>query len=297
MKLSIVIPSYNSEAHLEECLAAIQMQVYSDFEVVLVDCSDTDLPKNIASKFPFVKYVAKNKRFNPGQGRNFGVEYSSGSFIVFIDSDVVLAKNALERIVEVANKGSLVFGGALELHNEHRIGFASDFEHYYFNHESQASRPINLSRANLSSAFLIIEKNLFRNVGGFADIPRMQDTELTERLRNKMKVNLEFQPAIVGYQIQDSSMKKVLKKIYITGNNLYFLRYSKGSYSTNLVLFALAPFMAFAKATRINVRNIRYCFSIKQLLILSPSMYFLTFIWMCGIYKGLFKQEGISSSR
>ena len=70
-------------------------------------------------------------------------------------------------------------------------------------------------------------------MGGFADIPRMQDTELTERIRNSSGTQLGFEPSVVGYQIQDSNLKKVLKKIYITGNNIYFLRYQNKSSKVN----------------------------------------------------------------
>jgi len=297
MKISIVMPSYNSEAHLNECLQAIAEQSYTNFEVILVDCSDSDAPALIATKYPFVKVIRKQERFNPGQGRNFGVAFAKGAYIVFIDSDVVLDRCALDNIVKLAGSGERAFGGALELHQTHRIGIASDFEHYYFNHENQSSRPLNLKRTNLSSAFLIIEKKLFEAVGGFADIPRMQDTELTERIRHEMNINLAFEPSAIGYQIQDSSLKKVLKKIFITGNNIYFLRYGSNSKGRNILLFFTAPLMALAKATRINVRNLKYWCSLKQLFIIAPSMYVLTFIWMCGLYKGLIKQDGISKNR
>lgn len=297
MKISIVMPSYNSETHLNECLQAIAEQSYTNFEVILVDCSDSDAPALIATNYPFVKVIRKQERFNPGQGRNFGVVFAKGAYIVFIDSDVVLDRCALDNIVKLAGAGARAFGGALELHQTHRIGIASDFEHYYFNHENQSSRPLNLKRTNLSSAFLIIEKKLFESVGGFADIPRMQDTELTERIRHEMSINLAFEPSAVGYQIQDSSLKKVLKKIFITGNNIYFLRYGANSKGRNTLLFFTAPLMALAKATRINARNLKYWFSLKQLFIIAPSMYVLTFIWMCGLYKGLIKQDGISKNR
>lgn len=297
MKLSIVMPSFNSEKHLNECLAAIQEQSYKDFEVILVDCSVTQEPKDIAEQYSFVEFIREENRFNPGQGRNIGVSRATGDYIVFIDSDVVLAPDALTNIANVALTGKQVFGGALELHKEHRVGLASDFEHYYFNHENQSTREANPDRANLSSAFLIIEKRLFEQVGGFADIPRMQDTELTERLRHEQKVSLGFEPSVIGFQIQDSPMSKVLRKIFITGNNLYFLRYQSSSKLGSILFLLLVPFMAIAKATRINLRNLKYWFSFRQLLIMVPCMYFLTFVWMCGLCKGVFGQEGISKQR
>lgn len=296
MKLSIVIPSYCADKYLHKVLSSIEKQYTNELEVVIVDCSPDNRVRDIAEAFSFVKFYSEKERFNPGQGRNIGAGYSSGDYLVFIDADVELAAGAIKAIIKNIDLGHRAFGAALELNQAANNDFAAKVEHYYFNHESQSTRHAG-PRKNLSSAFMIIEKETFLKFDGFADIPRMQDTELTERmLRSGVKLN--FFPEIVGYQIQDSPLSKVLNKIRITGNNLYFIRYQKSlGFLTKLKYTLILPFMMLAKITRINLRNLRYKFSFSMLFIYCPFMYVCGTYWLFGFYKGVFTNSGIEAGR
>lgn len=296
MKLSVIIPSYESQDNLEATLKAIEPQVNENIEIIVVDCSATSEVDQICNRFGFVQFIKETKRFNPGKGRNIGAKYAQGDYLVFLDSDVILDPRALELIGSHASNGFKVFGGALELNTEADSSLSSYIEHYYFNHESQASRSPTI-RSNLSSALMVIAKSTFENAGGFSDLPRMQDTELTERLVSD-GLTLYFFPDIVGYQIQDSPLKKVLKKIFITGNNLFFLRYQRKAVGLGkLAIAALLPFLMLAKITRINYRNIKFAASPKMIFVLCPMMYLCGVAWMAGFYKGIFVSNGIDTGR
>lgn len=296
MKLSIVIPSYCADKHLESCLSAVALQDDKDTEVIIVDCSPNDNVENICKKFNFVNFVKKQERFNPGEGRNIGAGLSSGEYLIFIDADVVLETNALKNIRKHIDAGYRIFGAALELNEKENNDFAAHVEHYYFNHEAQSTRAIT-KRRNLSSAFMIIEKSLFNEFSGFSDIPRMQDTELTERIGHS-GIDIYFVPDVIGLQIQDSPLNKVLKKISITGNNIFYICYeSRRNYLGRILLFCLLPLMALAKITRINIRNLKYSFSIKMLTVYAPFMYVCGMYWMLGFYRGIIKNDGIASGR
>ncbi len=90
MLLSIVIPLYNAEKYLEECLESILGQTFSDFEVVLVDDGSKDKSGEIcdayAQRDSRVKVIHKE---NGGQSaaRNTGAAKATGDYIVFLDSD------------------------------------------------------------------------------------------------------------------------------------------------------------------------------------------------------------------
>ncbi|KJY75102.1 glycosyltransferase family 2 protein [Vibrio nigripulchritudo] len=297
MKLSVIIPSYQSQDNLGRNLSALAKQMDKvDAEVLVVDCSPGNEVDQICAQYPFVRLLKEEKRFNPGGGRNIGAKSANGDYLVFADADVVLDEQALQNVAKHASEGAKIFGGALDLDKKGDVTLTSYIEHYYFNHESQSSRTPT-ERANLSSALMTIEKALFDEIGGFSDIPRMQDTELTERLV-RMGHTLHFFPDVIGYQIQDSPFKKVIKKIYITGNNLFFLRYQKKDGGMNKWLLALLlPLMMLAKITRINLRNLKYAFSPFMLLVLCPIMYFCGFAWMLGFYKGIFVSDGIAAGR
>ena len=100
--ISVIVPVYNVETYLEECLDSIQNQTYTDFEVLLVNDGSTDGSKAICER-----YCKENRRFHllnqENQGlsaaRNTGVAASRGEFIVFVDSDDMILANYLETLM------------------------------------------------------------------------------------------------------------------------------------------------------------------------------------------------------
>ena len=101
--ISVIVPVYNVETYLEECLDSIQNQTYTDFEVLLVNDGSTDGSQAICEH-----YCQTDKRFrlmnqtNQGQSvaRNNGVTASRGEFIAFVDSDDIILSNYLEILMQ-----------------------------------------------------------------------------------------------------------------------------------------------------------------------------------------------------
>lgn len=101
--ISVIVPVYNVETYLEECLDSIQNQTYTDFEVLLVNDGSTDGSQAICER-----YCKENRRFHllnqTNQGlsaaRNKGVEISTGEYIVFVDSDDIIKTNYLEKLMQ-----------------------------------------------------------------------------------------------------------------------------------------------------------------------------------------------------
>jgi CDP-glycerol glycerophosphotransferase len=101
-RLSVVIPVYNVEEFLEECLDSVLAQTFTDYEVVMVDDGSTDRSAEIAQR-----YVDRDERFRlvsqPNGGlsaaRNTGTANAHGELLVFLDSDDVLTENAYELLV------------------------------------------------------------------------------------------------------------------------------------------------------------------------------------------------------
>lgn len=299
MDISVVIPSYNTQNTIAATLQHLSAQVTTaSIEIIVVDCSEHDLVKNIVQQYPQASYQHRTQRFNPGEGRNIGAQLAHGGLLVFIDSDVQLAKDSLHNAWVHMQKGSAIFGGALELNTETCSDYPSYLEHYFFNHESQAQRPA-CERANLSSALMCFKRSVFLGAGGFKDIPRMQDTELTERLK-KQGHTLHFFPDVLAYQTQDSALAKVLNKIYIVGQNVYYIRYQPGiSRAKKFAFFCLLPFMSAIKTLRIMGRHIRYQTWPNKLrtLAISPLLMLGGIYWMAGFYNALITEKGISKNR
>ena len=97
--ISIVIPVYNAEKYLEQCLNSIQNQTYKNFEVILVNDGSIDHSESICMNF--VKVDTRFKYFTKVNGgassaRNFGLDHVLGEFITFIDADDWVDENHLE---------------------------------------------------------------------------------------------------------------------------------------------------------------------------------------------------------
>lgn len=300
MDVSIIIPSYDTQDTIEATLDQLQKQMPTtcETEVLVVDCSNHNEVERKVAGYDFVKFHREQTRFNPGIGRNIGANLASGKLLVFIDADVELGDGAINAAWQHYQQGAKIFGGALELNPRTSIGVASYIEHYYFNSESQAARPAS-DRKNLSSAFMCFDKQLFLTEGGFKDIPRMQDTELTEGLRAKGYA-LKFFPDMLGLQTQDSPLKKVLKKIYINGQNLYYIRYQRRANTLRKVAFAVAlPVIMLVKIARIVGRHLVYQRPIDKLrtVALSPLLLICGGYWMMGFYQAMISESGISKAR
>ena len=113
--VSIIIPMYNTEKYIGECLDSILAQTFQDFEVIIVDDCSTDnsaaivesyLPKfNAKGGGGKLQLIRSEKNSDtPGMPRNVGLRYSRGEYIMFVDSDDAITKTALEEIYPIAKK-------------------------------------------------------------------------------------------------------------------------------------------------------------------------------------------------
>lgn len=105
--VSIIVPVFNVEKYLEECLDSILNQTYENIEVILVDDGSTDSSGKICDEY--LKKDSRIKVFHKiNQGvsitRNFGVEKSNGEYITFVDSDDFLPKLSIEILVKEIEK-------------------------------------------------------------------------------------------------------------------------------------------------------------------------------------------------
>lgn len=116
-KISVVIPVYNVEQYLEECVDSVLKQTYRDYEIILVDDGATDGSGHIcdqyAEKYSCVK-VIHQKNGGLSAARNAGFEEASGEYIYFLDSDDYIEDVTLEHLVTIAeneNADMVFFNG------------------------------------------------------------------------------------------------------------------------------------------------------------------------------------------
>ena len=108
--ISVIIPMYNAEKYIAECLDSLLAQTFKDFEVIIVDDCSTDnsvkIVESYVEKFGGrLKLYNTDKNFGSGAiARNIGLSHSSGEYVYNMDNDDMLTKTALEEMYELAKK-------------------------------------------------------------------------------------------------------------------------------------------------------------------------------------------------
>ncbi len=115
--LSVVVPVFNVEGYLAECLESLLLQTYSELEIVIVDDGSTDgstlICQQYAARDPRIKLV-RQENAGLGAARNRGVAESRGTFLAFADSDDTVPADAYLRMMTVLlDSGSDFVVGAM----------------------------------------------------------------------------------------------------------------------------------------------------------------------------------------
>lgn len=103
VKYSIIIPIYNAETYLDECLRSLKEQIYENFEVILVDDGSNDNSCEIYSKYEKEDQrfkVYKKKNGGVSSARNLGLLKACGKYVLFVDADDYCDKKMLKIIGE-----------------------------------------------------------------------------------------------------------------------------------------------------------------------------------------------------
>lgn len=102
--IDIIIPIYNSERFLDECLSSIACQTYEKFNVIMIDDGSTDSSYQIANKYQNMDRrftIIRTENRGASAARKTGIQYSTGSYVTFVDSDDYLEAKYLEKMVQV----------------------------------------------------------------------------------------------------------------------------------------------------------------------------------------------------
>ncbi len=115
MKISIIIPVYNTRQYIQDCIESVLNQSVKDFEIIIVDDGSDDGSWEIIQKYNN-KYdnitAFQQERKRQGAARNLALRHASGEFIAFLDSDDTVPPTAYEKMYEMAqsNMTDMVIG-------------------------------------------------------------------------------------------------------------------------------------------------------------------------------------------
>lgn len=101
MKISVIIPAYNSSKYIKRVVTSVLLQTYENFELVIVDDCSTDNTVELVESFADKRIKIVKHQHNTGAGvaRQSGLKEATGEFIMFIDSDDYVKDDFLEQCV------------------------------------------------------------------------------------------------------------------------------------------------------------------------------------------------------
>lgn len=230
MKLSIIIPIYNVEIYLRECLDSIKGQSFGDFEVIMVNDGSTDSSPSIAEEY--VRMDSRFKLFHKENGGlmsawKYGVEKAVGEYIGFVDSDDYVQRDMFETLC-----------CAIEKDNSDIVccGFRSLYENYSVNED------LYVDEGKYSKADLIqkIYPVLF-NTGKGIDFERAIYSARWNKIFKKQLVidNIKYFDESISYgedMLAVSIMVMAAQSITVLRNKfLYNYRVRRGSISRRYI--------------------------------------------------------------
>lgn len=162
VKISVIIPVYNVEEYLEECLSSVVNQTFDDIEIICINDGSTDNSLDILEKFAKsderIRIISQENK-GLGATKNVGLRHVNGEYVFFVDSDDYIALDALEKLYEnsQSNDSDLVIYKVARFVEGKPIDYSApgfnfddifhdvDFNHFAFNYSDIKKYVMNAS--------------------------------------------------------------------------------------------------------------------------------------------------------
>ena len=204
MKVSVIVPAYNAQKTIGQCIDALLAQTYprESYEVIVVDDGSTDGTTDVVKAYQ-VKYLYQRNQ-GPATARNIGVREAQGEIILFTDSDCVPFNNWIEEMVEpFKNKEVVAVKGAYKTRQKSMTArFAQlEFEERF----EMLKKAESIDMVDTYAAGF--RKDIFLLMGGFDPyfpVANNEDTELSYRM-SKLGYKMVFNPDAIVYHLNHPS--------------------------------------------------------------------------------------------
>ncbi|SHJ58332.1 transferase 2, rSAM/selenodomain-associated [Hathewaya proteolytica DSM 3090] len=192
-KISIIIPVYNEAKTINELLHNIeQFKAYS--EIIFVDGGSNDGTNKIIEKYHRLVYSPKKGR---SYQMNYGATLAKGKILLFLHADSYLSHDALDKINVIMSQGHKVGCFKIKFNSKSPImkicGFMSNLR-------------VRLRNIAFGDQGIFIERNFFYKLGGFAEIPLMEDYQLS------IDIKKTGEKIVVANSIIETSARRFIKQ-------------------------------------------------------------------------------------
>ncbi len=213
MKVSVIVPVFNEESVIGNCLGSLQRQEKVQFEIIVVDDGSTDKTREVISTFP-VKLLRQD-HLGPGLARNLGARHAAGAILVFVDADMEFDPLFLFNLIDPIDHKKV-------------IGTFSK-EEYVLNKDNIWSQCWNINKGlplhkmhpehypDTQPVFRAILKKEFLRAGGFGAIGYVDDHTLSDVLQQPAVAA----PGAIFYHRNPDNLKEIYQQARWIGKSEY----------------------------------------------------------------------------
>lgn len=234
-KLSVIIPVYNVERYLSKCLDSVINQTFQDLEIICVNDASTDNSLLILQKYkqrdPRIMVINNEKNIGLGLTRNRGMEYATGEYIHFLDSDDWLEQDSYKKLCNISE----MFNKPDVIHFEYQYvsnldGTKSKRSEAYYK-DDLFNKVLNIEQEKdiiklwdrhawnkLYRTKFLQENNLF-----FNDYPCYEDIEFAFNVLIKSESICFIRDILLNYRYNNSS--SLISKYYYLHNDYVYKSY------------------------------------------------------------------------
>lgn len=166
--ISIIIPVYNSEQYIENCIKSVLEQTYKNLEIIIINDGsvDSSLQKCQSFKDSRIKIVNK-KNEGLSVARNEGIKLAKGKYINFIDSDDIVEKDYIEYLYKLIKKYEVkmsICSYKVIKENGKVLNYGNKYNEELLNTKQALSKMLCEQGFNSSAWAKLYEKDLFKNI-------------------------------------------------------------------------------------------------------------------------------------
>ncbi|MFX0135847.1 MAG: glycosyltransferase, partial [Candidatus Hodarchaeota archaeon] len=213
MKISVIIPTYNSEKTIGDCLRSLNTQTFPPYEIIVVDGGSMDSTIEKVKEFKEVKLIINEAPDTPGSARNRGAEITGGNIIFFCDSDCIVDQRALEYYLKAYKSREDISGVMGLIRNADPGKIVSDFVQNLIITNSWSGNLKNdgTIKSYFCSANFTIKRSDFLLEKFRDDLVSCEDVELFLRL-NKNRLKIFYEPRAVVYHYHPTTVEQLFRQ-------------------------------------------------------------------------------------
>lgn len=250
--ISIIIPNYNGNKYLKECLDAIYATQELPFEIILIDNASTDSDYKWLESYDTIKFKRLEQNYGFSKAVNEGIKCANGEYVLLLNNDTVMCEGFIEALVATMNQSPTIFAVCskmLQYHHKELIDDAGDEYNllgWAYKRGDGKSKEEYVKEEEVFSSCAgaaLYRKEIFQEIGYFDEnfFAYMEDVDISYRARIHGYKNI-YCPKAEIYHIGSatSGSKYNAFKVRLAARNNVYVPYK------NMPLFQLilnSPFL------------------------------------------------------